>query len=84
MPVVGCLIAWTYCTQAVDRTRSAAAISAGLAAARLSGGGLDLRGQLRPRCEAVERRALKDRDQLRDRRAFGAAAEPDRLRVKLS
>ena len=30
MPPVGRLIAWTYSTQAVERTRSAAAMSAGL------------------------------------------------------
>ena len=67
MPGVGCLIAWTYWTQADERMRSAAAMSVGLAAAGLRGGSLDLSGELRTRRKSVERRALKDCGQLGDR-----------------
>ena len=79
MPGRGCLIAWAYSTQAVESTRSAAAMSARACRCRLGRRRLDLGGELRTRREPVERRALEDRDELRNRGIGGSGLEPDRL-----
>ena len=49
MPSVGRLIAWTYCTQAVESDSLGGGDVGRLAAVRLSNCGLDLGGELRAR-----------------------------------